>query len=99
MPFYASYLPIVVQANLRPVVESSPAIFQNCINTIQTDSIAIKFDEIYKRCHPSEQTTTTTTTTTKSTTPVESSTITPDSDDDASGNFDELSHSYFLVEN
>lgn len=97
MPFYASYLPTVVQANLRPIVQSSPMIFENCINTIPTNNVAEKFDEIYERCRPVEDTTTTTTTT-----PVDSTTVEPD--DDASGNFeDELAtnlggqNSYFLV--
>ncbi|CAO1384192.1 unnamed protein product [Diamesa serratosioi] len=35
LPFYASYLPSTVEANLKPIVESSPMIFDKCFNNIE----------------------------------------------------------------
>ena len=34
LPFYSSYLPETVEANLKPIVESSPLIFAHCVNGI-----------------------------------------------------------------
>lgn len=74
---------MVVESNLRPITLSTPAIFESCVNTIPVTAVAARFGEIYERCHPTEQETTTT--------------AEPDDGDDASGNFDELSHSYIMV--
>lgn len=48
LAYYAAYLPVTVESNLRPITQSTPVIFQNCVNTISSGSD--KFDEILERC-------------------------------------------------
>jgi hypothetical protein len=46
------YLPLTVENNLKPIVQSPPLIFKNCINIIKVVAVenVDKFDEAYERC-------------------------------------------------
>lgn len=59
------YLPVTVEANLRPIVGSPPMIFKNCINNIRITTYYEGFKEIYDKCSKSNN----------SSTPTESTTV------------------------
>lgn len=45
------YLPLTVQTNLRPIVQSPPLIFRNCIGVVKTNINNYEsFREIYEKC-------------------------------------------------
>lgn len=90
LAYYAAYLPLTVESNLRPITENTPVIFQNCINMIPTKEES-KFDEIYSRCKEEIETKPTTTTTT----PEPTTEIATEDPEEGSGF--ELSESYILV--
>jgi hypothetical protein len=90
LAFYAAYLPITVESNLRPITQSSPVIFQNCISLIPT-SLDSRFGQIYDKCKAEVEETTTTTPTTTTTTPE------PTTEEPEFGSGLELSESYILV--
>lgn len=87
LAFYAAYLPITVESNLRPITQSSPVIFQNCIDMIPS-SIESNFGQIYAKCKSEvEEKPTTTTATTQA----------PTTEDPENGSGSELFDSYILV--
>lgn len=48
------YLPLTVQTNLRPIVQSPPLIFQNCIGVIKANNNNYEsFKDIYEECRDS----------------------------------------------
>lgn len=49
LAFYSAYLPVTVESNLRPVVQSSPIIFRNCLGLIPSRSVS-GFDDVYNNC-------------------------------------------------
>lgn len=79
-----------VESNLRPLIVSSPAVFENCINTVPVNSVTTRFNAIYERCVSEESS-------------EKETTAAPDTDctdnDEASGcaDTDELSNSYILA--
>ncbi|CAO1405747.1 unnamed protein product [Diamesa hyperborea] len=48
LPFYSRYLAETVEANLKPIVESSPMIFEFCINNIVAENK--KFNALFNNC-------------------------------------------------
>ncbi|KAG5683132.1 hypothetical protein PVAND_012432 [Polypedilum vanderplanki] len=55
LQFYAMYLPLTVETNLRPIVQSPPIIFRNCINILKVvaDDHVGQFNEVYEKCKSS----------------------------------------------
>lgn len=48
LPFYSRYLAETVEANLKPIVESSPMIFEFCINNVVAENR--KFNALFNNC-------------------------------------------------
>jgi hypothetical protein len=76
------YLPMTVEANLRPIVGSPPMIFKSCLNGIRVSRHYGKFNDIYEQCSGGSSTPTTieweTTTTTEMSTIEDSVNVTTD---------------------
>lgn len=53
LPFYSRYLAETVEANLKPIVESSPMIFEFCINNIVAENQ--KFNVLFNNCSSEER--------------------------------------------